>query len=404
MESSPRPLQASRPAPAPDAGAGTQKPRRPLFRHAANIYRLGVKELWSLVRDPMMLVLIVYTFTLSVYSAATAQPDTLHLAPIAIVDEDNSPLSARIASAFFPPQFTQPSMISSAQVDAGMDAGDFTFALGIPPNFQRDVLAGRRAEIQLNVDATRMSQAFTGSGYVQQIVMAEVSEFVQRYRVNTEPAVSLALRVRFNPTLDRTWFGALMQIINNVTMLSIILTGAALIREREHGTIEHLLVMPVTPAEIMLAKVWSMGLVVLIATAMSLFLIVRGALNVPLGGSVPLFLLGAALHLFATTAMGIFLATLARSMPQFGMLLVLVLLPLQMLSGGNTPRESMPEFVQYVMLAAPTTHFVELGQAILFRGAGLSVVWVQFLALLVIGAVLFAISLRRFRKTISQMA
>lgn len=371
---------------------------------AANVYRLGVKELWSLVRDPIMLVLIVYSFTGAIYVAATAMPETLHKAPIAIVDEDASPLSARIASAFYPPHFNPPAMISLAAVDPGMDAGNYTFALDIPPDFQHDVLAGRSPAIQLNVDATRMSQAFTGSGYIQQMVLDEVGEFVLRHRDGTVPPVSLALRVRFNPNLEQAWFGALMEIINNVTMLSIILTGAALIREREHGTVEHLLVMPVTPAEIMLAKVWSMGLVVLLAATVALVLVVRGLLRVPIEGSVTLFLAGAALHLFATTSMGIFMATIARSMPQFGMLMVLVLLPLELLSGGLTPRESMPALVQDVMLAAPTTHFVSIGQAILYRGAGLAVVWPQFLALAGIGTVFFAVSLNRFRKTISQLA
>ena len=374
------------------------------MRHLANIFRLGVKELWSLARDPMMLILIAVSFTLMIYTAATAMPETLHNAPIAVVDEDASPLSARIASAFYPPHFTPPAFNTSAQADAGMDAGKYTFSVNIPPNFQRDVLAGRPAEIQLNVDATRMSQAFTGSSYIQQIVTDEINEFVKRYRAPTELPVELAVRMRFNPNLTQAWFGAMMEIINNVTMLSIILTGAALIREREHGTIEHLLVMPVTPTEIMVAKVWSMGLVVLASAGLSLTFIVRGLLHVPIEGSVALFLAGAALHLFATTSMGIFMATLARSMPPFGMLLVLVLLPLQMLSGGTTPRESMPDFVQHIMLAAPTTHFVELGQAILYRGAGLSVVWQPFLALALIGTVLFAFSLARFRKTLSQMA
>ncbi|CUI78555.1 ABC transporter permease [Achromobacter aegrifaciens] len=374
------------------------------MRHLANIYRLGVKELWSLARDPMMLILILVSFTLMIYTAATAVPETLHNAPIAVVDEDVSPLSARITSAFYPPHFTPPEVTTSAEADAGMDAGRYTFSVNIPSNFQRDVLAGRPAEIQLNVDATRMSQAFTGSSYIQQIISDEINEFVKRYRAPTELPVELAVRMRFNPNLTQAWFGALMEIINNVTMLSIILTGAALIREREHGTIEHLLVMPVTPTEIMVAKVWSMGLVVLASAGLSLTFVVRGLLQVPIEGSVALFLVGAALHLFATTSMGIFMATLARSMPQFGMLLVLVLLPLQMLSGGTTPRESMPQFVQDIMLAAPTTHFVELGQAILYRGAGLSVVWQPFLALALIGSVLFAFSLARFRKTLSQMA
>ena len=373
-------------------------------RHIANIYRLGVKELWSLWRDPMLLVLIVYVFTFAVYTSATAMPDTLHKTPIAIVDEDDSPLSQRIVSAFYPPQFITPQVISMAEVDPGMDAGRYTFALHIPQGFQRDVLAGRAPRLQLNVDATRMSQAFTGSGNVQQIVIGEVNEFVQRQRGTAAAPVDIAVRARFNPALEKGWFGALNSIINQITMLSIILTGAALIREREHGTIEHLLVMPVNPTEIMLSKVWSMGLVVLVASALSLGLVVRGILDVPVEGSVPLFFAGAALHLFATTSMGIFMATIARNMPQFGMLMVLTILPLQMLSGGATPRESMPELVQNIMLVAPTTHFVELGGAILFRGAGIEVVWKQFLWLVVIGAALFAGSLARFRKTIAQMA
>lgn len=374
------------------------------MNHFSNIYRLGVKELWSLIREPLLLVLVAYTVTVSVYVSATAMPDSLHRAVIAIVDEDRSPLSQRIISAFYPPHFMAPQVISLTEVDPGMDAGRFTFSLNIPPEFQRDVLAGHSPEIQLNVDATRMSQSFTGNNYIQEITLKEVDEFIHGYRGDTTSPVDLVLRARFNPALTRVWFGSLMEIINSVTMLSVILAGASLIREREHGTIEHLLVMPVTPGEIMLSKIWSMGLVVLLATSFSLTFIVQGALEVPITGSIALFLFCAALHLFATTSMGIFMATLARSMPQFGLLIVLTLLPLQMLSGGTTPRESMPQFLQDIMLAAPTTHFVSSSQAVLYRGAGLEVIWPQLLALTVIGAVFFVISLSRFRKIIGTMA
>ncbi|MBB3642186.1 ABC transporter permease [Variovorax atrisoli] len=366
-----------------------------------HVLHLGVKELWSLLRDPTMMVLIAYSFTAAIYIAATATPESLHHAAIAIVDEDASPLSARIVSAFYPPHFKTPMPISLGEIDAVLDDGRQTFALDIPPGFQADVLAGRSPAIQLNVDATRMSQAFTGSTYIQQIVGSEVAEFVQRFRGEAPSQVELAVRMRFNPNLEEAWFGSLSELINNITMLSIILTGAALIREREHGTIEHLLVMPVTPAEIMLAKVWSMGLVVMIAVGVALALIVRGALRVPIEGSLALFMVATGLHLFATTSMGIFMATLARSMPRFGMLVVLVLVPLEMLSGGSTPRESMPQLVQDVMLAAPTTHFVLAGQAILFRGAGLDVVWPQFMMLVIFGGLMFSAALARFRKAIS---
>lgn len=372
-------------------------------RKLKNIYQLGTKELWSLWRDPVMLVLIIYSFTFSVYVSSTAMPETLNMAPIAIVDEDHSTLSRQISNAFIPPYFLQQST-QLETMDAGMDEGNFTFALVIPVGFQEDVLAGNSPSIQLNVDATRMSQAMSGSGYVQQIVMAEVNEYVQRHRQTTQMPIELELRTRFNPTRNSQWFGSIMQVMNNVTMLAIILTGAALIREKEHGTIEHLLVMPVTVFEIMMAKIWSMSLVVLVASFVSIKLVVQTVLEVPIEGSLWLFFFGSVLSLFAMTSIGIYLATISRSMPQFGLLMMLVMMPLQMLSGGSTPRESMPELVQTIMLAAPTTHFVNFSQSILYRGAGLDVVWAPFLWLLVIGSVFFYFSLKQFRETIHTMA
>ncbi|MGX1324646.1 ABC-type multidrug transport system permease subunit [Bradyrhizobium sp. USDA 377] len=279
---------------------------------SGNIVQLGIKELRGLVRNPMMLVLIIYAFTVSIYTASRAQPETLNQAALAIVDEDKSPAATRIITAFSPPYFAVPRLISQSDMMSRMDAGLDTFALNIPPNFQRDLLARRSPAIQLNVDATRMSQAFTGSGYIQSIVGDEVSEFLSRYRSAAPLPIDLALRARFNPELNKSWFGAINNIISSVTMLSIILTGAALIREREHGTIEHLLVMPVTPFEVMASKIWSMGLVVLVAASVSLIFVVQGLLAVRIGGSVPLFLFGTALYLFATTSMGIFLAIVRR--------------------------------------------------------------------------------------------
>jgi len=368
----------------------------------SNILQLGIKELRGLMRDPAMLVLITYAFTISIYTASRGMPETLNHAAIAIVDEDQSPVSSRIVTAFNPPYFTIPRLISHSEMDRRMDSGLDTFALDIPTDFQRDLLAQKSPTIQLNIDATRMSQAFTGGGYIQSIVSSEIAEFQNHYRSTPTAPIELVQRARFNPTLSRVWFGAISNIITSITMLSIVLTGAALIREREHGTLDHLLVMPVTSFEIMASKIWSMGLVVLATSTFSLIFVVQGWLRVPVYGSLLLFLLGAALHLFATTSLGVFLATVAGTMPQFGLLLMITLLPLQALSGAITPRESMPSIVQNIMLAAPNTHFVILAQSILFRGAGIDVVWPQFLMLLGIGIVLFSVSLRRFREFLKQ--
>jgi ABC-2 type transport system permease protein len=150
----------------------------------------------------------------------------------------------------------------------------------------------------------------------------------------------------------------------------------------------------------MLAKVWANGLVVLIGAALALWLMVHGLLGVPIAGSVPLFLVGTILYLASATSLGILLATLARSMPQFGLLFILVMLPMIILSGGNTPLESMPEGLQRFMEAFPSTHFVRFAQAILYRGAGFNVVWPDFAAVAGIGALFFAVALLRFRKTV----
>lgn len=365
---------------------------------------LGVKELRSLLQERFLLVLILIAFTVSVVAGTKASPETLRHTPIAIVDEDGSLLSRRIGEAFLPPYFQAPVLVQSAEMERRLELGQDTFGLDLPPQFERDVLAGRAPAVQLNVDATRIGQAYSGSGYVQAIVQRQVQAFLSRERQPLPPEpVELIARARFNPELSKVWFGSIMQVINQVTMLSLILSGAALVRERDRGTLEHLLAMPVTPLEIMLAKAWSMGLVVLVAAALSLLVIVQGVLQVPVAGSLPLFLLGTAVQLFATTSLGMLIATLSRSMPQFGLLLLMVLLPLQMLSGSITPRESMPTWVQLLMLLAPNTHYVRLSQGILYRGAGLATLWPEFVVLLTTGALLLSLALVRFRRSIGTL-
>ena len=368
----------------------------------ANIYRLGLKELKSLWADKVLLLLICWAFSGAIYTAATATSQELHNAPVAVVDEDQSPLSRRIVGAFYKPYFRQPAALTLAELDREMDLGTYNFTLVIPNNFQHDVLAGRQPEIQLNIDATIMSQAFIGATYIKSIALGEVNEYLTGQRAGADLPIRLVPRVRYNPNLTGVWFGGVMEVINNVTMLTIILVGAAFIREREHGTIEHLLVMPLTPFEIMMAKIWANGLAVLIGVTFALTVMVQQVLQVPIAGSVPLFLAAAACYLFSAASIGIFLGTLARSMPQLGLLIILSIIPLMMLSGGVTPRESMPAIVQNIMLAAPATYFVRLAQAILYRGAGFDVIWRDLLAMTGVGAVFFGVALVRFRKAVTQ--
>jgi len=374
------------------------------MRKAANIYWLGVKELRSFLHDYVLLVLVVYAFSLAVIMQARSNSQELHNASIAIVDEDQSELSRRIAHAFLPPLFQPPKLIVERDVTSLMNKGRYTFVIDIPPNFQRDVLGGRRPGLQIDVDATAMVQAGLGSGYAQQIVSAEIVDFLSHSEGTPLSTVNLDVRIAFNPNVTTAWFTSVMGIINNVTMLAIILSGAAIVREREHGTMDHLLVMPLTPFEIAMSKVWANGLVITVAVGLSLYLVVRMMLGIAIAGSIPLFMVGVVIYLFFATAVGIFLGTVARSMPQLGLLFMLVYLPMNMLSGSNTPLESMPPWLATAMQASPSTHFVSFAQSILYRGAGIDVVWPEFLAVALIGGLFFGLAILRFRSVAAQAA
>jgi ABC-2 type transport system permease protein len=368
----------------------------------SNIYWLGTKELRSFLSDFVLLGLVVYSFSLAVISQAQSYSQELHNASIAFVDEDRSELSRKIVGAFLQPYFKPPALVEQRDIDHLMNSGQYTFIVDIPPNFQRDVLANRQPDLQLNVDATAMVQAGLGSGYAQQIINAEISDFLSHAEGTPQSPVNLAIRIAFNPNVTTAWFSSVMGIINSVTMLAIILAGAALVRERERGTMEHLLVMPLTPFEIAMSKIWANGLVIAVAVALSLYLVVRLFLGIPIAGSIPLFLVGTVLYLFFATSVGIFLGTVARSMPQLGLLYMLVAVPMNQLSGSVTPLESMPPLLATIMQASPSTHFVSFAQSILYRGAGLEVVWPQFLAVALIGVLFLGLAVLRFRSVVVQ--
>ncbi|MGE4318730.1 MAG: ABC transporter permease [Deferribacterales bacterium] len=370
------------------------------MRHLKNIFNLGLKEFMGLWRDKVMFALLIYAFTFGIYVGAVSLSSELRNAPVAFIDEDRSELSARIIDSFYGPYFTKPELIDIAQADKGLDSGIYTFVVDIPPDFEKDIMRGQKPSLQLNIDATRMTQAGVGSGYVQNIIVKEINAFVHPSQTAELP-IDIVTRVKYNANLESSWFGGVMEMVNNIAMFSILLTGAAFIREREHGTLEHLLVMPLNAFEVMMAKIWSMGLVVLIMSSLSLQIILKGIIGVPVQGSMALFMCGSALLLFSTTSMGIFLGTISRTMPQLGLLFILTILPMEVLSGGFTAFDSMPLTVQRIMMVAPTPHFVALAQGIIFRGAGLAEVWHNMVVMFVIGLVFFSLSLILFRKSLS---
>ena len=369
--------------------------------HLANVYHLVIKELRSIRADPVMLFLVLYSFTISVNTVATGAVTEATNLSVGIVDEDGSALSRQIAEALKPPTFQPPVHIQASDIDPMMDKGKLLFVVEIPPNFEADVRAQRKTGIQINVDATAVAQAGNGSSYLRTAIGNEIQRFLSGKDASTAVPINLVVRAAFNPNLKTSWFSAMTQVINQITMLTVILTGAALIREREQGTVEHLLVMPIVAPEIMLAKMIANGLVILVAATLSLEFVVHWWIGSPINGSLILFIFGAAIYSLVVAALGIMLGTLATTMGQFGLLAIPVLMVTQLLSGSSTPMESMPVWLQYIVqTVSPTPHFVSFAQAVLFRGADITIVWRELAAMTVIGAVYYTVAQSRFRRVI----
>lgn len=367
----------------------------------SNIFWLGTKELRTLAKEPMMIFFIIWSFGFSIYTQSTGAGETVNNAAIAIVDEDQSRLSRSIAGLFYPPYFQTVKTIDAADMARAMDEGRFTVIIVIPPGFEKDINSGRDTEIQVDVDATASQQASLAAAYVQRMVTDEVVRHRDALVQPTVQSTSLVLRRAFNPNGTQSWFRAIVGLADQLSMLMIILTGAALLREREHGTIEHLMVMPLTAFEIALAKVWANGVVIVAAFVCSLFFVVKGVLAVPIAGSHWLLLLGTVIYVFAAAAIGIFLGMLARTMAQFALLMLMVIIPMMILSGGMLPVESQPQWVQYVTWLLPARHYLALVQAIAIRGAGFMIVWQEFLTILVMGGMFLTASLFLFRRSIA---
>lgn len=371
------------------------------MRRLVNIFWLSGKELKTVLGDPVMVILILWSFVFAVLLEASGAGDTVYNAAIAILDEDNSTLTRHLAGALGPPWFQFPVLITPDQVAGEMDSGRIMFVLAFPPGFEADVIAGLSPVAQLEVDATAVSQAQLGTDYIANILQAETRAFLTGSPLGPEPPLSLELRQAFNPNGNPVWFKTVSSLLNQLSLLTITLTGAAMLRERELGTIEHLMVMPLTPIEIALSKVLANVVVVLAAFTLSLIFVVQEVLKVPVSGSVPLLLAGTATYLAAAAAIGIFMGTLARSMAQFALLVIMVIIPIIMLSGGMGAIESQPDIVQKLTNILPSRHFLAFAKAVVFRGAGVASVWPQLLLMAGLGLGFFLASLALFRRSMS---
>ncbi|MFT8885905.1 MAG: ABC transporter permease [Acetobacter papayae] len=372
------------------------------MRWLVNVALLSGKEFRSLFRDFILFGLILFAFSFAVVIVADGVKIDVSNATVAFIHEDHSALSRELKAGVLLPYFKPPVLTDRAAANAGMNHGTYNFVIDIPPRFEADVLAGRSPAIQERIDATAMTQAGLGDVYLQRIFLSQISHFMHAPPAEQQLPFRTQSRIRFNPNSESFWFTAVMQVVTDATVLSIILVGAAVIREREHGTIEHLLVLPVSASEIAVAKILANGAVIFVASMASLWFVVHLWLGVPIAGSLLLFAACLVLYLFSVTSLGMVLAIFAPTMPQFGLLAVPVYAIAYLLSGAATPIESMPDIMQMAVRVLPTTQFVKIAQAILYRGAGVETIWPAILSILCASTLFLALALLRFRSMLAR--
>jgi ABC-2 type transport system permease protein len=197
-----------------------------------------------------------------------------------------------------------------------------------------------------------------------------------------------------------SWFASLLELLNMFTMVSLLLTAANLVREKEHGTAEQLLVSPARPMEILLAKIIPTVILVLGLSMLSFLLVIKPVFHVPFRGSIVLFYCVAALYVFAMTSMGIAIAVVARNLAQAMMLMILILQPMVFLSGAWNPPEAMSPWMQWISLISPLRYFTDFGYGVILKGSGLRVVAWDIAGIVVLGTVLFSFSLAWFKRTL----
>jgi ABC-2 type transport system permease protein len=364
-----------------------------------------VKELRQLARDRVLFAFIVWIFTGNIWLAAGEEGTELRQARLLVHDADHSVASRELLHRFQPPYFRLGGEVARVEDGArALDGGRATALLVIPPRFDADLRGGERTAVQILVDATHASTGYLAASYGSRITTRFAEEhgagWLARHHAELGPlpVIEHHPRIWFNPVLDEAWFATISELLTMITVACILLPAAALVREKERGTIEQLLVSPLTPTQVLLGKTIAMTLITLAGTAVAYFGIMRPFFAVPARGSLPLFFGLTAVYAFTASGLGLVAATFTRRTGQVGMLALLIVMPLVMLSGIRTPWESMPAWLRSVMSLSPLHHLIEIAYGILLRGAGLSVLWEHVVAMAGLGALLFAVGVWRFRR------
>ena len=366
------------------------------------------KEFAQLLRDRPLVIILLWAFTAAIYSAGQGRAtETLNVAT-AVCDLSRGPASREFVSHLQPPYFKLVAWLRhESEITAWLDRGKAAVVVIIPPDFQRQIDGTGQARIQVLTDGALAMPATVANSYIATISARYSVEVLDR-RVDRAgrtavraPSLDDRVRVTFNPNMLSAWFAALLELLNMCTMVSLLLTAASLVREKERGTIERLLVSPARPIEIFLGKAIPTIALVLILSALSFVLVLVPVFGLPIRGSLWLFFSVTALYVFAMTSMGIAIALVARNMAQAVLIMILILQPMIFLSGAWNPPEAMSPWLRGISLLSPLRYYIDFAFGVILKGNEASVVVADIVGIVTLGIVLFAFSLIWFERSLA---
>ena len=371
------------------------------------LFGLVRKEFAQILRDRPLLIILIWAFTAAVYAAGTGRAMESTDVATAVYDLSRGPASREFVSHLRRPYFKIVAHLDrEADIAATHNTGRAAIVVVIPPEFQRLMDGSGQAHIQVLTDGALAMSATLSVAYLAAVSTQYVLDVLQDRatpagsRGMPIPAVDARLRVRFNPNMSSAWFAALLELLNMCTMVSLLLTAANLVREKERGTVEQLLVSPVRPIEIFLAKIIPTIIVVLLLSAVCFLLVLRPAFQVPMRGSPALFFAVTAMYVFAMTSMGIAIAVVARNLSQAIMMMILILQPMVFLSGAWNPPEAMSPWMRWISVVSPLRYYIDFAFGVVLKGNGLTLVVWDVVGIVVLGALLFAFALTWFERSL----
>jgi len=360
------------------------------------VFEMVRKEFLQVLRDPRLVRVILIAPLLQLMLFGYAVSTDVRNVPTFVVDHDRSQASRDLALAFTASGYFRLAGASARPADlvAALDRGDAMAGLEIPAGFAAD-LADGRARVQLLLDGSDSNTATVAKGYAERIVQ----DFGARRAGGGALAVELRERAWFNPDLASRDYNVPAVIGAIILLVALLLTSLAVVREREIGTLEQLMVSPLTAGELILGKTLPFALISLLDFAL-VFALALVWFKVPFEGSLAVLILASVLYLLGTLGTGLLISTVSRTQQEAFMTSFLVFMPLLLLSGFMFPVASMPAPFQWLTLANPLRHYLEIVRGVFLKGAGLEALWPQFLYLLAMGIGLLWFASTRFRKTV----